>query len=49
MNFDVYNCDECIKAFAVEADEEPNCCPTCESGSWEYSHSIHGVTKESNA
>lgn len=35
---DVYNCDECTRAFGVEKDDEPTCCPVCESELIEFSH-----------
>lgn len=45
MNMDVYNCDECGKAFAVEKDSELNVCPVCESELFEFSHEVLAVQK----
>lgn len=41
---DIYSCEECDKAFAVEEDEEPKVCSSCESELWEYSHTVVGVS-----
>jgi rubrerythrin len=49
MILDVYNCEECTRAFGVEKDEEPKCCPHCESELWEFSHSVKGVLIEDHA
>jgi predicted Zn-ribbon and HTH transcriptional regulator len=43
MKMDVYSCEECSRAFAVEKDEDPKVCPNCESYLWEYSHSAHVI------
>jgi rubrerythrin len=43
--FDVYNCEECIRAFATEKDEDPEVCPYCESDLWEFSHSIQASSE----
>jgi DNA-directed RNA polymerase subunit RPC12/RpoP len=40
MIMDVYNCEDCGRAFAVEKDDEPTCCPVCEAEIWEYSHTV---------
>ena len=46
MNMDVYNCEECGKAFAVESGSDLNVCPICESELWEFSHEAVLVPKE---
>ncbi|NMH69662.1 hypothetical protein HF072_12810 [Bacillus sp. RO3] len=43
MSFDVYNCEKCNRAFAVEKNEDPKVCTYCESTLWEYSHTIKVV------
>lgn len=42
---DVYECDECVEAFAVEKDTEINVCPVCESELFEFSHEALLVPK----
>lgn len=39
MKLDIYQCEECNKAFGVEHNDEPKVCPCCNSELWEYSHS----------
>lgn len=40
MEMDVYNCEECTRAFAVEKGTEVTCCPGCESDLFEFSHDV---------
>lgn len=42
---DVYRCNECTKAFAVEINEDVERCPYCESDSYEFSHEVIAVQK----
>lgn len=46
MIMDVYNCEDCGRAFAVEKDDKPQCCPVCEAEIWEFSHTIKGELVE---
>lgn len=45
MNMDVYNCEECGEAFAVESNRELNVCPICESELFEFSHEVVALPK----
>lgn len=45
VNMDVYSCEECDEAFAVEKNRELNVCPICESELWEFSHEAVLVLK----
>lgn len=38
MKMDVYNCEECANAFAVEENVEPSGCPICDSELVEFSY-----------
>lgn len=40
MEMDVYNCEECTRAFAVEKEFDIKCCPYCESELYEFSHEV---------
>nr|BDD46674.1 hypothetical protein 17 [Bacillales bacterium] len=40
MHLDLYECLECGRAFAVEQDEEPKVCSSCESDHYEFSATI---------
>lgn len=40
MKMDLYNCEGCGRAFAVEDGDDPSCCPVCESELFEFSHEI---------
>jgi rubrerythrin len=41
MLMDIYNCEDCGRAFAVEIDDDPECCPVCQADIFEYSHTAH--------
>ena len=45
MNMDVYNCEECTRAFAVEKDADVQNCPSCGSELFEFSHEAVLVLK----
>lgn len=45
MNWDIYTC-ACGKGFAVEEDEQPVCCPFCQSVVFEYSHTSMNMTED---
>jgi hypothetical protein len=40
MKLDVYTCSFCGKGFGVEENEQPMCCPFCQSDVFEYSHTM---------
>lgn len=43
MILDVYTCSECGKGFATDENEQPTCCPFCQSDVFEYSHTTLNV------
>lgn len=43
MKMDVYNCEQCPHAFAVEDNVEPSGCPVCDSELFEFSHQVIAV------
>jgi DNA-directed RNA polymerase subunit RPC12/RpoP len=46
VEMDVYNCEECTRAFAVEKGTEVlTCCPSCESELFEFSHEVIATQK----
>ena len=45
MKMDIYNCEECTHAFAVEHDVEPTGCPVCDGELFEFSHEVFAVQK----
>ena len=45
MEMDVYECGECIRAFATEKDSEVKQCPNCGSVLFEFSHEVVLVQK----
>jgi hypothetical protein len=42
---DLYNCESCTNAFAVEKDAPVYCCPVCEDEIFEFSHEIQASQK----
>ena len=49
MIMDVYNCEECTVAFAIEEGIDVKCCPNCESELFEYSHTSEASFKDMKA
>lgn len=45
MDMDVYNCEECARAFSVEKDADVLNCPSCGSKLFEFSHEAVLVLK----
>ena len=45
MEMDVYECGECIRAFAIEKNQDVTCCPSCGSELFEFSHEVVLIQK----